>query len=327
MDILILTTEPQWKSWDRKTAACRGALGMVKNLSTVRIHVARFSEDTVPTVSGKVDRAWFNKLTIDARKGGYQAVVLHMNEHKADRWGIKQTLRGSTINDEAIGEMYIISDEDSLVRYDSGHTVNRFVKVFIHEMSHWMAKTLGQEDQTHYYDYEKENVLLCMKEYKYPQGLVETIAKAFRRERVTMPIDMTNVTQHFGVADAAYASGIHAGVDIGCKAGTPVLAPTDGRVALVWNNHKELGNACTYEWHYNGKMYTLRLAHLSKVPKAGGYRRGDVIAYTGNTGKSTGPHLHMEVWKTGYDVNMLYKENTVRECLVNPVILFKGITK
>jgi hypothetical protein len=325
MKILLLTTEPQWKSWNRKLSACRGGLGLVKNIGSVTIDIQEHKGD-VPTTGGKVDRAWFNVLTMNARTRGYQAVVLHMSESKAKGWGVKQSLRGATINDEMIGELYIIADEDSMVKYPSGLKVNRFIKVFLHEMSHWMSRTLGQEDKTHYYDYEMESVWRCMKDYGYPQGFIERITSALRKEYVVMPASMDVVSQHFGVASSMYKSGIHAGIDLPLKTGTPVLAPTDGHVRLVWNNHKDLGNACTFEFFYNGKMYTLRLAHLSKVPNAGGFRRGDVIAYTGNTGKSTGAHLHMEVWKVGYDATVLLKEKTIRECLVNPYIFFRGIT-
>lgn len=325
MKILILTTEPQWKSWDRKLSACRGGMGLVRNIGTVTIDIQEHKGD-VPTVQGRVDSAWFNVLTMNARARGYQAVVLHMSEAKAKSWGVRQSLRGSVLTDEVFGEMYIISDEDSEVKYPSGLKVNRFIKVYLHEMSHWMARTLQQEDKTHYYDYEMESVWRCMKDYEYPQGFIASITSAFRRERVTMPVAMERITQHFGVASSTYQSGIHAGVDIALPVGTKVLAPTDGHVRLVWKNHKDLGNACTYEFHYNGQMYTLRLAHLSKAPVVGGYRRGDIIAYTGNTGKSTGAHLHMEVWRVGYDVNVLYNKKSIRECLLNPYAFFMAIS-
>ncbi len=268
------------------------------------------------------------QAAIDARKRGYQAVVLHLGGKKADQYGIASNLRGLCINDEAVGEMYVIADEDEKVVYkNSKNEVNRFAKVFVHEMSHWFAKTLKQKDETHYWDYERENVMLAMSSYSWPVGLIGTITNALRKEYVTLPVPMNRITQHFLEKSDWYKSGVHSGTDIALPVGTPVRAPTDGRVVLTWRNHKTLGNACTYEWHYNGKMYTLRLAHLASVPKAGGYKRGDTIAYTGNTGASTGAHLHIEVWKGGYNVDVLYSESLMRSTLLNPYVFLRGITR
>lgn len=328
MKILLLTTQPEWKSWNRKLTACRGGLGLTRNIGSVEIDLERFT-GKVLTAGDHVDRAWFNTLTIDARKRGYSAVVLHLGEQEAKLVGIKQTIRGATINDEVIGEMYVIADEDSRVVYKSGRSVDRFVKVFLHEMSHWMSTNLGQEDKTHYWDYEKENIALVMSSYSFPVGIWQSWLSMFRREYVYAPLKNwkhLRVTQPFGAKSSEYVSGIHAGVDVACPVGTQITAPTDGRIVLTWKDNKTLGNACTYEWYYNGKLYTLRLAHLKTVPKAGTYQCGDVIALTGNTGASTGPHLHLEVWKGGYNYDTLLREDTVRECLVNPVVLFNGIS-
>lgn len=325
MKILLLTTEPTWKTWDIKLSACRGGLGLVKNIGKVQIDLEEFKGKEVPTIQGKVDRAWFNVLTMNARARGYQAVVLHMGEEKAKKWGVKQTLRGCTINDEVIGEMYIMSNENTKIKYDSGRVVNRFVKVFLHEMSHWMAKTLKQEDKTHYWDYERECVFLSLLPYKYPQGFIDSIVSTVRKEKVTSPITFSPVTQAFGEKNSLYTSGIHAGVDVALPVGTPIKAPTDGEVTVIWNNHKDLGNACLFEWHYNGLHRTMRIAHLKVAPTKGEYRRGDVIALSGNTGKSSGPHVHLENWRGAYDIDILNSASQIKENLEDPVEFFRKI--
>jgi murein DD-endopeptidase MepM/ murein hydrolase activator NlpD len=323
MKLLLLTTEPQWKSWNKKLSALRGGIGLVKNLGSVQIDNEEYKGEIL-TVGNRIDRAWFNTFTLQAQKRGYHAVILHLGKSKAKSLGIQQNLRGITINDEIIGEMYVISDENDYVVYDDGYKVNRFIKVFLHEMSHWMAKSLGQEDKTHYWDYERHNILLAMTAYTYPKGFIDTILSKVRKERITSPIVMTKITQHFGVDNNEYASGIHAGTDIGVPVGTPVVAPTDGRVTLVWKDHKTLGNACLFEFYYNGKVYNLRCAHLNNVPKKGGYRFGVQFAQTGNTGMSTGPHLHLELWRGAYDVQVLYNKSKVLENLINPYLFFKN---
>lgn len=327
MRILIQTTALEWESWERKLTACRGGLGLTRNIKSVTIDLEPFG-DVVKIVDGKVDRAWFNKLTIEAKSRGYSAVVLHMDQTYANVVGIKQTIRGATINDEAIGELWVIADEDQKVVYPSSRKVDRFVKVFLHEMSHWMAKTLNQEDKTHYWDYEKENIALVMSSYEWPRGIWERIINAVRKERMVTPLaqwTVRDITQGFLAPNDLYQSGVHAGVDFAVPTGTALYAPTDGRVTRVWDNHTTLGNACLFEFYYNGRLYTMRCAHLKDKVKKGGYRRGDVIARTGNTGLSTGPHLHIELWKGGYLHETLLSATAIKDQLVNPYVFFRTV--
>ena len=88
-------------------------------------------------------------------------------------------------------------------------------------------------------------------------------------------------------------SKFHEGLDFACDIGTPVYATGNGTVIEAgWNSG--YGNMVVISHGYN---YTTRYAHLSKmlVTKGATVKRGDKIAETGNTGKSTGAHLHYEV--------------------------------
>jgi murein DD-endopeptidase MepM/ murein hydrolase activator NlpD len=93
----------------------------------------------------------------------------------------------------------------------------------------------------------------------------------------------------------------HAGIDFGAPAGTPVYAADTGNVLFAgWTGATGYGNAVVID-HGNG-FYTL-YAHLSQVSTRCGVAvdKGDRIAMSGNTGNSTGPHLHFEVRvATGY---------------------------
>lgn len=85
----------------------------------------------------------------------------------------------------------------------------------------------------------------------------------------------------------------HEGMDFACNVGTPVYATGDGRItAATW--HSGYGQHIDISHGYG---YTTRYAHLSKLAVKPGQqvKRGDLIGYSGNTGKSTGPHLHYEV--------------------------------
>lgn len=331
MKILLLTTQPNWQSWEKKLAACRGGLEIAKNLGESRIDLETYRYSQPPTAGGKIDRAWFNKLTIMARKRGYQGVVLHFSREQSEKWGIRDGLRGSTINDEVMGEMWLSANEHDRITYDDGRRVNRFVKVFLHECSHWFAKRLiGQQDKTHYWDYERHNVALAFTEYTFKKGLIDSIIGIFIPERLITPLESDlwatcNISQGYAVENDTYASGIHNGVDLAVPVGTKLYAPTDGRVTRVWERHKTMGNACLYEFYWHGRLFTMRCLHLRAVPTVRSRRRGSLIGYTGNTGMSTGAHLHVELWRGGYDVDVLYSKQTVLDTLVNPFVFFNSL--
>ena len=102
-----------------------------------------------------------------------------------------------------------------------------------------------------------------------------------------------------------YKFGIHKGLDLRTKClsfptgiGTPIHAVASGKWKTVGKS-KTLGNYIVLE-HGNG--YKTVYAHLSKTTYKDGYtivRAGDIIGFSGNTGLSTGPHLHFELWRNG----------------------------
>jgi len=95
----------------------------------------------------------------------------------------------------------------------------------------------------------------------------------------------------------------HQGQDITVRTGTPIIAPADGKVKRAYyvggfGNHIKVDH---------GYGYTTIYAHLSKLKVRTGQKvkRGDIIGYTGNTGRSTAPHLHYEVHYYGSPQNPL----------------------
>ncbi|GAB4044623.1 M23 family metallopeptidase [Spirosoma litoris] len=103
------------------------------------------------------------------------------------------------------------------------------------------------------------------------------------------------ITSAFGnrVAPTAGASTDHTGIDLAAPVGTPVKCPADGAVTNVYTTGSG-GNQLTI-LHDNG--LTTGYAHLSRYGVKSGDRvlTGQIIAYTGNTGTTTGPHLHFSV--------------------------------
>jgi murein DD-endopeptidase MepM/ murein hydrolase activator NlpD len=93
----------------------------------------------------------------------------------------------------------------------------------------------------------------------------------------------------------------HKGLDIAARTGTPIIAPAAGTVTFV-------GKKCSYGLMAvinHGHGVVTRYGHLKKCMVKGGDRvkRGDKIALIGNSGRSTGPHLHYEVNVNGIPVN------------------------
>lgn len=84
---------------------------------------------------------------------------------------------------------------------------------------------------------------------------------------------------------------LHNGIDLAVPVGTQVRCPMDGTVSSVFYSN-EGGNQITIK-HSNG--FQTGYAHLSKVlvKKGEKVKRGNVIALSGNTGRSTGPHVHL----------------------------------
>lgn len=109
------------------------------------------------------------------------------------------------------------------------------------------------------------------------------------------------ITQKFGVDPdyyKPYGFNGHEGVDISAKEGTIVAAAHDGDVVSAGPTGSNYGNAI-YLWDTNRNIKTL-YAHLQSVAVKEGQavKEGDLIGYSGNTGKTTGPHLHFGVMRT-----------------------------
>ncbi|PSW06232.1 M23 family metallopeptidase [Photobacterium lipolyticum] len=94
----------------------------------------------------------------------------------------------------------------------------------------------------------------------------------------------------------------HLGIDLSAKTGTPVRAPADGVVELVRPSKKGYGNLIKIIHAYG---FMTLYAHLDSFNvKSGDFiHKGDIIARTGNSGISTGPHLHYEVRFLGRALN------------------------
>lgn len=123
----------------------------------------------------------------------------------------------------------------------------------------------------------------------------EAARKERLRPKFALPVAQHGLSAYFGQAGVNWMS-VHTGIDFPVSYGTTVMAATDGTVRTQWNS--AYGNMMivtakdgTETWY----------CHLSSYRVSSGttVKAGDPIAYSGNSGNSTGPHLHFEVRPAG----------------------------
>lgn len=111
-----------------------------------------------------------------------------------------------------------------------------------------------------------------------------------------LPVENTHITSHFGYRDTS----MHWGVDIRAKVGTPIKALCDGEVIGSYSTRG--GYTATLISSY-GFDYMIKYMHLKDMPINTKVKAGDIIALSGNTGNTTGPHIHLEVWVKGRPID------------------------
>jgi murein DD-endopeptidase MepM/ murein hydrolase activator NlpD len=107
---------------------------------------------------------------------------------------------------------------------------------------------------------------------------------------------------------------IHKGIDLSTyRQGDPIVATADGQVVTIDYDHEGFGNYVIIK-HKHG--YYTRYAHMLRAQVKNGQRvqQGEVIGWIGNTGLSTGPHVHYEV-HVGSDVVDPYKYINIRSSI------------
>jgi len=138
-----------------------------------------------------------------------------------------------------------------------------------------------------------------------PCGKVSRIERSlFLGTAFVSPVRNGRKTSEFGTRRDPFNSKrkeFHRGIDIGCPIGTEVRASRNGRV-IYTGCQDGYGNLVIIEHEYGYQSY---YGHLSrfKVKVGDAVDTNQIIALSGNTGRTTGPHLHFEIGKNGRSVN------------------------
>ncbi len=137
------------------------------------------------------------------------------------------------------------------------------------------------------------------------------------------PLNNPRITQRFGYTQfalsGAYNGSQHNGLDLGAPVGTQIFAPLSGRVRNVGDTDQVPGCYSWGKWilidHPNG--LSSMFAHMSQISVTPGQqvKTGDIVGYVGNTGYSTGPHLHYTLYVTaGVQVMAFNQFKSVTGC-------------
>lgn len=149
---------------------------------------------------------------------------------------------------------------------------------------------------------------------------------------LSWPLSKIIVTQRFGKTSSSgrlYASGTHNGADFGTPIGTPVYAMADGTVDGTGDTDVQCPRVSFGRFvlirYKNGLASTF--GHLSVISVSAGQEvhRGELVGYSGNTGYSTGPHLHVSVYaNAAVQIKTLPSKSCTGRVLTQPIAAING---
>lgn len=178
------------------------------------------------------------------------------------------------------------------------------------ELVQGMGETQLVQEMTVQLNTLAKRVAFQEKSYKEIDGMLKNKEKLLAAIPAIQPVsnkDLNRIASGFGYRiDPVYkVAKFHAGLDFAAPQGTPIYATADGIIkeanynAGGYGNHVVINHGYGYETLY-GHMYKIKAKPGEHV------KRGEVIGYVGSTGKSTGPHCHYEVHRSGERIDPVY---------------------
>lgn len=194
-----------------------------------------------------------------------------------------------------------LAKRDTVLKYFSGLMP---IENFINEL---MIEKVTEERKTGKNLSETLDKLLIRVEQNYSdnKAIVDYLNKKERLKDLIPSIPPVNgwFMRGFGYAHDPFTGTMrmHEGIDIAAPVGTPIIATADGVVRKI-NNKRDFGVVIEIS-HSEGFETIYAHCQNPAVRQGQSIKRGDIIAYVGTSGKTTGPHLHYEIRIDGVPVN------------------------
>ncbi len=181
--------------------------------------------------------------------------------------------------------------QEALVQQNRHLTENiKKKKAFYEEIEDKIADIEVLIDKDSYHDNKQIDKLLRTLTSQQKRLIVEAIPSGY-------PCSSRRITSAFGyrIHPIWHSKKFHHGLDFGGKIGTPIVATADGMVEFAGFNKGGYGNLVILSHNFGFKTAYGHMLDRLKVKSGDFVKKGEVIGYLGNSGLSTGPHLHYEV--------------------------------
>lgn len=212
----------------------------------------------------------------------------------------KASLKAQGLSDRQINQLAgALQWQISLNKLKKG---DKFVILMKREYINGKVTELGNVDAIHLITGNKSYYAIQANNGRYYNRHGETLGKGFARYPLQTKPRISSPFNPRRLHPVTRRVAPHKGVDFRLPVGTPIIAPADGVVEHV---AYQANGAGRYIKIRHGGQYTTVYMHLSRqLVKVGQHvKKGERIALSGNTGRSTGPHLHYEFHINGNPVN------------------------
>lgn len=277
-------------SIDTNKIAIINAIKEVRSLEDINIMQILLSNKNISDIWTEIDHIQETQNIIRERSKELVRLKAEMEVKQNSLKGQKTNLVNlkEDLNGKKLAVVYTAKEKESLLTQTKNkeETFKQLVKTTEEKKAQFEKEV---------YEYESQLNLLIDKD-KYP---------APKNGILSWPLDNVYITQKFGKtvdSQKLYVSGSHNGVDFRASVGTKIKNVLDGTVVGTGNTDLYPGCYSFGKWvmvrHDNG-LSTI-YGHMSVISTVTGQRlqTGDLVGYSGNTGYSTGPHLHISLYAT-----------------------------
>lgn len=215
-----------------------------------------------------------------------------------------------TMNDIKLIDLIIFfdGDQEKMIKVTRSELVNRFEKYYYTKNPDkgaeysYLAKNyydivqdlkakglMNKDDEKHLLD------AIDLANHSDPTSL-DASSVAITKGDFVLPFNHYTITAGTWAYPASFGGGWHPGVDWAVPVGTPIKAPINlTKIYQITTDQGGYGIYTVMVGQIKDDSYLLIFGHCSRINGNQSFKQNDVIAYSGNTGTSTGPHTHIEV--------------------------------